>query len=519
MRFNKNSVYYHCMLLSSSSVLLELTGFFYRILLGRLAGAQAIGIHGLVMSAYNVLLSCTLTGISLSIPRITSIYCAKGEGKSVERLIKTAIILFLTAFCVMSVPFLWGKEWIANNILGNVQTHRALGLIVPCLFLTGFENIHKAYFYGTEQAMIPAASETLEMICRIVGVTVIFLGVKRMYAQALPPESCAAVIVFCMILSELCSAVFMTTVYRRKKGQLTGKDCIPESRILRDIGEVAVPIALSTLLVRLISSANMVMLPRILVENGCNVTEATEQFGILSGMTIPMLWLPSAFLSPLITVLSPQFSAGKELCNDDLIRRKSGKALHVVGLLGFPSMAVMLAAGQELGQLLYHNPKVGQGLPILCAATLAGFYMMVTQSILESIGLQKSCSALEVAGSLMELIGTLWLGGYCRMGMKGFLYGELAAHLTMMVICFVWLAERTGISFRFSNWVLRPLFCSAAAGLFLRLMMGNLAKMGISLCLRTLFGIAVFLLIYTTLLKWLGTDFWEYTDRTLFSKE
>ena len=67
MKWNKNSIFYHCLLLSSSSVILELLGFVYRILLGRFAGAQAIAIHGLLMYAYNVVLSCTLTGVALSV--------------------------------------------------------------------------------------------------------------------------------------------------------------------------------------------------------------------------------------------------------------------------------------------------------------------------------------------------------------------------------------------------------------------------------------------------------------------
>ena len=61
VRLNKNSIFYHCLLLSTSSVVLQLLGFGYRILLGRLAGAQAIAVYNLVMSAYNVVLSCTLT--------------------------------------------------------------------------------------------------------------------------------------------------------------------------------------------------------------------------------------------------------------------------------------------------------------------------------------------------------------------------------------------------------------------------------------------------------------------------
>lgn len=91
MKLNKNSIFYHCLLLSSSSVVLQLLGFGYRILLGRLAGAQAIAVYGLVMSAYNVVLSCTLTGVALSVSRIASGYLALGQGRSIIRLIRTAL--------------------------------------------------------------------------------------------------------------------------------------------------------------------------------------------------------------------------------------------------------------------------------------------------------------------------------------------------------------------------------------------------------------------------------------------
>src|SRR5699024_5799081 len=145
-----------------------------RILLGRLAGAQAIAVYNLVMSAYNVVLSCTLTGVALSVSRIASGYQAVGEGRSIVRLIRPALILFLGLFCLLAIPLGLGRDFFARKVLGNPQTAPALLLIVPCLFLTGFENVHKAFFYGTGQTFAPTVSETLEMLCRIVGAVVLF---------------------------------------------------------------------------------------------------------------------------------------------------------------------------------------------------------------------------------------------------------------------------------------------------------------------------------------------------------
>ncbi len=512
MKWNKNSIFYHCLLLSSSSVILELLGFVYRILLGRFAGAQAIAIHGLVMSAYNVVLSCTLTGVALSVSRIASSYSALGQGRSVIRLIRTALFLFLSLFCLLAVPFARNRTFFAERVLGNAQTRSALLFLIPCLFLTGFENVHKAFFYGTGQTMIPTVSETLEMLCRIGAAIFLF----QMTANRQLSDGAAAAMIVCgMIFSEIVSASFLVCIYHRRKGKMKGKDEVTQLQILKDIASVAVPVSLSTLIGRLISSANMVLIPQILMRSGNNRSAAMEQFGIISGMTMPMLMLPSAFLSPLITVLSPRFSAGKSLENDTMIRRKAAKALHIVGLIGIPSMTLMLIFGKRLGELLYRNPSVGNHLPILTLITLLGFYYAVSESILESIGMQKRCSVLTVAASMLGLICTLLLGGAMKWGMEGFLLGELLSSLLGAGCCVLWLKKETGLCIRWKNWLLRPLFASVLSGLWVRLISYVLDSVLCSPVLSLGLCVAVFLAGYLCFLRLLGTNFWKYTKNTL----
>lgn len=518
LKLNQNSIFYHCLLLSSSSVILQLLGFGYRILLGRLAGAQAIAVYGLVMSAYNVVLSCTLTGVALSVSRIASSYQALGEGRSIIRLIRTALFLFLGLFCLLAVPFAFCRDFFAQKILGNPETSAALLLIVPCLFLTGFENVHKAFFYGTGQTFPPTVSETLEMLCRIVGAFCLFSVFAAKSSTPLTDGQAAALIVCGMIFSEIVSATFLTTLYRFRRKKLTGKDgvCLPQ--VLRDIASVAVPVSLSTLLGRLISSANMILIPRILMRAGSGYDAAMTEFGVLSGMTMPMLMLPSAFLSPLITVLSPRFSAGKVLEDQAMIRRKTGKALHVVGLIGIPSMVIMILTGSQLGEVLYHNPMVGNHIPMLSLITLTGFYYAVLECVLESTGLQKRCSVLTVLASLAGLCCTLILGGAFSLGIGGFLCGELLSSLIGCSMTAIWVKKYTQISFRIGNWIGRPLFASAVSGAFARLLLKMMEDLPIFPGLRVVFVISVFFFLYTICLRLLGTDFWKYIEETLLTQ-
>ena len=116
MRIKKDSVLYSSALLAVSSVILQLLGFIYRIILGRAAGPQVIAVHGLVMSAYNVVLSCTLTGIAFSVSRIAAKYQALGSGRSIPRLISASLGLFLLLFSLLVLPFGFFRDFFAQTI-------------------------------------------------------------------------------------------------------------------------------------------------------------------------------------------------------------------------------------------------------------------------------------------------------------------------------------------------------------------------------------------------------------------
>ena len=126
---------------------------------------------------------------------------------------------------------------VPNALIDDTKLHYttkrvalALLLIVPCLFLTGFENVHKAFFYGTGQTFAPTVSETLEMLCRIVGALVLFSLARGVVT--LSDGQAAALIVCGMILSELVSATFLTTLYRFRRRKLKGRDTVPLAKIL-----------------------------------------------------------------------------------------------------------------------------------------------------------------------------------------------------------------------------------------------------------------------------------------------
>ena len=510
MGINPNSIFYHSSRLAASSVLLQLLGFFYRILLGRLAGAQVIAVHGLVMSAYNVVLAVTLTGIAFSVSRIAARYQALGSGRSIRRLISLSLLLFLGLFSLLALPFALFRQSFALTILGDKDTAPALLLLIPCLFLTGFENVHKAFFYGTGSTVPPMISETLEMLCRIVVAVILF----SLFPD-LDIASAAALIVLGMIVSEVISASFLTLCYHLQLPTLPGRDNIPRRRVLRDIADMALPVSLSTLISRVLSAANTVLIPRTLVLSGATLTEAMEQFGVLSGMTLPLLMLPSAFLQPLITVLTPRFTAAHTLRQPKEIRRKAAKALHVVGLFGIPALCIIVSFGPFLARLLYQNEKAANFLLPLAFNRFLSFYYIVCESVLEGISQQKRSAALAVGATAFGVLLTLIFGGVLKMGIYGFLIGELSSSFVGVLISLLWVKRFTGLQFRFHNWIGLPLLSALCSVLLIRPLFFHLCTQGIMELLAFSFCTALILLIYSLLLRLLGVDYPSYLKNLL----
>ena len=136
----------------------------------------------------------------------------------------------------------------------------------------------------------------------VLGLLVVFLPQN--------PERTVGLIVLGMICCEVFSAAVLFLLARRqlnRAGGLPGTPLRPRA-LDRRIAAIALPIGMTALLGNLMGSANAVLIPQRLVAAGAQVSEAMSAFGVLCGMTIPMLYLPTAFIGALGLVLVPKLS-------------------------------------------------------------------------------------------------------------------------------------------------------------------------------------------------------------------
>lgn len=394
----RESFVYRFGVLSASGIVLNLLGFCYRMFLARTVGSSGMGVYQLVLPFYSVLQSLTLTGLCTAVNALSARESAYGA----KRVFKTASRVFLTLFTVVFFLCVTFPDFFSETVLGDARTKTAILLLLPCLLLTGFENLLKNYFYGVQTPRAPITSELTEQIVRFTAVALllfVFCPLKPGYACAL--------IVLGMVISEVVSVTLLSHFYRKQTAKITRV-----STTCRDLIMTAIPVTLSGLALNLLGAANAVLIPRGLISFGLSPAQAVDQYGVLFGMTLPLLTLPLALLGALPAVLIPSLSAQFGCKNLTRARRLAGKALHITGLLAFPMTAILLICGNPAMELFYQQKTTEGVLLPLCLATFFSFYQLSLGAVLNGFGKTRHYAIFSLIAGLIQLGATLLVGEF-----------------------------------------------------------------------------------------------------------
>ena len=146
--------------LTALSAISQVLGFFYRVALSRMVGAEVMGLYQLVMPVYSVLLSLTAVGLTAAVSNLTPQYLAFHNPAGVRQTVSTCLRAFFLLLLPIGLVVILGYDPISVYILGDARTRLGVVLLVPCVLLTGVENLHKHCFYGIGRVRPPAAVET-----------------------------------------------------------------------------------------------------------------------------------------------------------------------------------------------------------------------------------------------------------------------------------------------------------------------------------------------------------------------
>lgn len=453
----------------------QVLAFGYRVILSRMVGAEVMGLYQLLMSAYAVLLSLCSVGLTACASNLSAHYLALGNGRGMEGTRRLCLSLLGAGSAALGLTVLLLYDPISVFLLGDARTQLGLVLLMPCVLLTGVENLHKHIFYGAGLVRPPAFVELAEQGIRagaVLGLLALFLPQN--------PERTVGLIVVGMVVCEVFSSTMLTVLYRRRFVLQRGQGRGETKRILLGrIAGIALPVSAASLLGNLMGAANAALIPRKLVEGGMTRADAMSEFGVICGMTMPMLTLPTVFLGALNLVMIPRLARAAALGRPEQVRSQIRRVLGVVSVLILPAMAMMAVVGGDLAVLLFAQPEAGEHLVTLAAATVFASYRGILGGVLNGIGKQGRAALVSLLcdGVQLAFVFAVPLPG---VGIGGFAVGTLVSELLGAALCARYVMTAVRVRLPIFQSLTAPALSALLMGLTSNLLLRWLKNSGIS---------------------------------------
>lgn len=378
------------MFLSASHFIVRVIGFFNRIWLSRALGAQAMGLVELTHSAQMLLITPVVSGLPAAVSRM----CAKSQPARQVRVLRCGISLaLLTGVPVAVLAFVFKTQlalW-----LGDLRTIPALLIYLPCIPILGVSCALNGYYYGKGKPVPPALSELLEQLVRL------FLCIRLVFAlRGWPTMLRAAIPAAASLVGETASLLLMLLIAARAILFEPGEGS--RRAVYREMLSLALPLTGMKLVSSLMRTVQSALIPARLQVSGLPAAEALSRFGMLSGMLMPVLMLPSFITCSLCMVAAPELTRRQAngTPQKSLVRRILGGTL----LVGLCAMAAVWLFAPLIADTLYRQAEL---LPLLrrcCVLVPVMALSQVVSGLMNGLGLQGTSLRIALGANLLSVL-------------------------------------------------------------------------------------------------------------------
>jgi stage V sporulation protein B len=418
-------------ILTLSNMTTGMISFVFSILLSRKLGAEGLGLYGLIMPVYGLLLCITSDGLITAISKISALYLNRGELRNLYKTLSTTF-LFVASWAV-SVAFLVlvCHDVIALHIVRDARASGALMMLSAALVFVPLSAIIKGYFYGLGKYNVTSTIDIMEKFLRVA----ILLGTISLVA---PDDVGDTVTIAYLALAagELASFLALFACFKIQKAKLLGNKGKAKSRIqlMFDIFVISVPLCINGVLSSIISTVSSLILPRRLVAAGFTYGEALSLIGRFSGMALNITTLPYIIINSMLTVLVPDLSLNISKKDYWAAGERVAQVLGIACRVGISTALVCLLVPDELGFIFYRRIDLGAMIRFSAPVCLVLFVSSPTFGILNALGKQNILLKNSLINSLQSLLLVFMLAGIPSLNVYGLGISIIIAAITSLTL-------------------------------------------------------------------------------------
>lgn len=376
----------------SGTLILTLSGFVVKaigsinwIILSRILGGEGIGIYQMAFPIYLLALDVSSAGLPIAISIITAEKAAKEDYAGAQRIFRVSLtMLCITALFLSFVVFFGARFLIDEQIIRESRAYYSLIALAPAIFFTTIIAGYRGYLQGWQQMTPTAMSQIVEQLVRVVvmlGFAALLLPYGLDYAAGGASLGAGA--------GGLAAWLVLIYFYYKLKRSLP-KDgpVFPQERIrhiLKRLIVLAIPISLSSIMLPVVSNLDLLIVPRRLEVAGYSTSQATELFGYLTGMSVPLINLATILTAAMAMSLVPAISHSFTLKETDEIYSRTAGAMRISFLVTIPFSVMLYVMAEPVVTFIYNAPAATDATRAVAIAICFLGLHQITTAILQGL--------------------------------------------------------------------------------------------------------------------------------------
>lgn len=394
--------------LTASGIVARLLGTLYRIFLVRMAGEEVLGLLQMTMSLYHLAIGVATMGLSVAITQLVADAIGRRRQQDALVYMQTAFVIVVSASLAIAGLFWLSAPAIAQRFFADPRLEHAISSLGFLLIPAAICGVLRGIVQGWGGLPYIAVAGLLEVVLRVPGVLILLR-----FMLPFGIEVAVAAIIVGMVVGEAGSLVFLgAKVHSLVQGARSiRRKSRPERwrwRTAKQLLSLGVPVAASNLLNSAMGLINAAMVPRQLIIAGLTQSQATQAFGQISGMVLPMLYMPMVLIGPVTQVVIPAVAERMAQKRRDAVGALLRKAFAIAGGVAVVSAIAFWFFPELLGKILYNAPHIAPLIRPLAIAAPFAFLGSVAGGTLYGLGHTGAVMVHVFAGNVTRFL-LIWL--------------------------------------------------------------------------------------------------------------
>lgn len=430
-------------ILAAAVAAVKLIGFFYKIPLNNILGAEGKTYFNTAYEIYNVLLTVSTAGLPLAISKLTSEAHAQGRENEKRKIFRTAIWLFFGLGLAGALLMFFGAAALAD-FQNNEAAYWPIRALAPAVFCVCLLACMRGYTQGQGNMKPTAISQVLEALCKLgIGLPLAWYLLNTL---GMGLEFGAAGAILGVTIGTVASMLFLIAYLGTHPNRTESLDTPRSSGVLmKRILAIGVPITLSNSAMSIITLVDTkVILGQL--QHALGMSE--DAASILKGQYSYAMDMPNmvaSFVYPVTMSLIPFAAAALARKDTGGAARIISSAFRLIAILALPAgIGLSVLSTPIMRLVLPAQPEdalaAGPHLQLLGIACIFICVMILTNAILQTYGKEKLPIFTVIIGGVVKVVMNYILVGNPDINIHGAPVSTLCCYMVIagLNLFFVW---------------------------------------------------------------------------------